>query len=428
MVLVIPVYPLISFIVDILGKTALFSGFSLGLVSVLKMLKSFTCKYHRFGYKLSLMPHSVWDLDYFLQVVREDEAPVWPRDENELVIGSQPLPGSLIQYWAYPKGEGKDPNDPPKAEILASEHPAPKPAILINQVKGLGEGGKELELILVKNGHAYAQTLSSLSNLEDNIGSILDLAKKRYDLSLEHFMTTSSVSPKVEEILDNLEKGEEKEESVYHLTQEESEVKDEAMEIPHLHQRIKSATFDISHSKPHTPHGRPQITITLPVFHLSFLSPTIILIAVLIFVLGGGLILGQRIFNKNSLSNKLSFLPFVQKEVKVETIPTISPTHTPTPVPGVIRSKYQVRVLNGSSKAGAAGVLGNNLESRGWQINKVGNYINFSNTQTFIKAKDGLSEAAKALVEDLKGEYEATISGILKEDDSVDLEVVIGRP
>lgn len=357
-------------------------------------------------------------VDYFLQVVRIDEDPVWPRDESELVIGSQNLGSGHVQYWAYPKNLGKNKTDIPEAEVLAQENFAPKPAILVNQIKGLGSDGKELELILIKDGHAWARTLSSLANLEDNITSILELSKDKFDLVVEHFMTTSNVSPETEDILDNLEKGEVEEDNDQLMVQE-TEVRMESGEL-----KIEE---EDGQEIPHLLHHDQQSNIYSPNYQsLSKTSSTpssekplakLVLVLPILIILGG--FLGVLNFREEIIGG---FKP------KTPTLtPTPVPTLTPTPTPSLDRSNYKIRVLNGTSKAGAAGVLGKKLEEQGWKIEKVGNFTNFNNPQTYIKVKKELDMVVSTLVEDLSSEYEATLSGQLKDTELVDVEVVIGK-
>src|SRR5688572_6782769 len=144
---------------------------------------------------------------YYLEVVKKGASePEWPRPKEELVVGSQDI-GDYTQYFAYHVDLGKTPDDLPPAEIVASENPTPRAAILIDQPHPVVDGSDEevLELILSKDGHAFAHTASSLVTLEDNISRILEIAKSKFKMEVEHFMTTDRVSEAVEKKLDSLE-------------------------------------------------------------------------------------------------------------------------------------------------------------------------------------------------------------------------------
>src|SRR3990172_8006839 len=128
---------------------------------------------------------------YYLQVVKTGEAPAWPRPEEELIVGQQDISDGYTQHWAYPKESGKSAQDLPEAEGLADKISADRPVLLIDQ-PGLSNGDGEgfLDLIVVKDGHAWGRTQSSMQNLEDNIAASLDFAKRKFNINIEHFMST----------------------------------------------------------------------------------------------------------------------------------------------------------------------------------------------------------------------------------------------
>jgi hypothetical protein len=101
-----------------------------------------------------------------------------------------------------------------------------------------------------------------------------------------------------------------------------------------------------------------------------------------------------------------------------------TPTPSPTPVP-IDRSKYTVRVLNGTGKSGLAASVSAKLKDLGYKIDKTGNASNTD--QTTISAKRGDDELIKQLITDLTSDYKASsASAFLKPSDSADAEVIIG--
>jgi len=335
--------------------------------------------------------------EYFLQVVKEGEKVEWPRPEEDLVIGSQKLEGGYVQYWAYPKESGRESDDLPPAEATAQKHTIDKPTILIDR------GGKKdetseyfLELILVKDGHAWCKTESSLENLEDNLTSILESAKQKFNIKVEHFMTTDKVPSEVEKRLDDLEQGGSIDEEVVVGKQEVVAGSFKSQQLP---------TSGIYASN--KPSGK---------IAKSYSKMWMMLPVVLILLIFGGVIL----FSDKSFP-KFSFL------ASPTPTPTEIPTPTPIPTPSIDRSQIKVRVLNGTTETGLAAVLKGDLEEKGWQVVSIGNAAIFTVPQTYIKVKDGGEQAAAVMVADLSPRYEATSSANLKSTDTADLEVVIGK-
>lgn len=108
--------------------------------------------------------------------------------------------------------------------------------------------------------------------------------------------------------------------------------------------------------------------------------------------------------------------------------PTQAATPTPSPTPQAIdRSKFKLRVLNGTSKAGLAGTTADKLKALGYQIDKTGNATNSAFLRTIIRAKSGDTQLIDQLVKDLSANsLDASSSGSLKDSDSSDAEIIIG--
>lgn len=350
-------------------------------------------------------------MEYYLEVVKSTEKPKWPRPEEELVINSQELDSSFTQYWAYSKDSVEDTQALPHAEAVARENIAPQPVILIDKAKNSGPEDQTrenyLELILCKNGHAWAKTESSLENLEDNISSILEFAQTKFDLKVEHFMTTENVPSEVEKKLDEWEKNEGEE------------------KIQPQEEHIKP----VVPTRSSTPLTSPQ-TVPIPAHSSSKIwafLPLIILIVVfagaLIFIKGDQ---GGQMINKLK-TIKTTGLSAIFAPNPTPT-PTPTPQLTPTPTPSLDRAKYKIRVLNGTTTTGAASALSEKLKALGWEVIKVGNNKDQTISQTLVKGKEDLSQAVSTISTDLLEEdLEATTSSNLTEADTADLEVVIGK-
>lgn len=335
--------------------------------------------------------------EYFFQVVHDSDSstePQWPHPVEDLVVGHQPIGSGYTQYWAYPKESSKEPGEIPPAEVIASRNQTDNPAILIDQVKP-----NELELVLVKDGHAWIRTTSSAANLEDNLTSIIEQTASQFNLKIEHFMTTDRVSAEIEKRLDDLEESD----NNGHNVVENEKISAESV-APH------------PQSQPQPNSVFPAMTQPKKSFPLGVLIPLIVVGA----VFAGVIIFRDQIMTKiNSSSSP------VAKEAEVAPpAPTVSPT--PTPV-SVERSEYKVRVLNGTKKSGAAGALATKLKDLDWVILSTGNAANTNTLQTTIKAKSDLKNVAAALLADLGTDFQATIAADLKSNDKADVEVTIGK-
>ncbi|KKR79963.1 MAG: Cell envelope-related transcriptional attenuator [Candidatus Daviesbacteria bacterium GW2011_GWA1_41_61] len=340
--------------------------------------------------------------EYFLQVVKEGEEPKWPHPEDELVVGHQPFPSGYVQYWAYDKESGKDDQDLPNAEVVASQYPTSSAVILVDQPEHLKDKDQDLlELIVAKDGHAWGKTESSLANLDDNLSTILEFAKDQFNINIEHFMTTKGVSKEVEKTLDNLE-----EKSENSPPEEHSGIRQVNTQPFAVGLGGGRLTSDYSSKPSSSSRGASS--------KLMLLMPLV----ALILAGAGALLFKDQLFGV-----------FGQGTPPPEVTPTpqVTPTPTSTPTPSFDRSEVKVRVLNGTTKTGAAATLGKQLEKLGWKILESGNAPKKGLLQTEVRAKEGSESAAAALVSDLSSDYRATVSANLKKTDKADLEVVIGE-
>ncbi len=360
--------------------------------------------------------------EYFLQVLKNDQLPQWPISDEQLEVGSRDLGSGYIQFWAYPRSLGKDSQEIPPAEKLASQNPSDTPAILIDEPirhKTLPHHMSRrfpqnhfLELILIKDGHAWAKIESSLENLEENLSALLGFAKESFNLTIEHFMTTARVSETVEDRLNRLENGESEE-----LIPKSSK---SIIENPNL--KMTETPLGFRQVEAPTPQGERSGVGDYRLDNHSKSPLTAILIVIFILVILG--ICG--FFFRNKIIAKLQLL---RKTPPVSTTITPIPTKTPTPTPtiSVSRGNFKVAVLNGTTKSGAASDLANSLKSNGWNVTKTGNAPTQNQSQTLVHYKKGDDVAAQVMISDLASSYQATSSADLDTSSLVDLQVVIGN-
>lgn len=347
--------------------------------------------------------------NYYLQVVRGDDKPKWPRPEEELEVNSQDLGGGYIQYWAYEKGQGE--GKLPPAEILAQEHKADKPAILIDAGENGIDSSKEhyLTLVVVKSGHAWGKTESSLANLEDNLTTLLDFVKEHFNINIEHFMTTGSVPEEVDKKLDEIETQEDQKLEVRSEPPEASLAGGGKLESNPWDEikKVGGVSIGVGIAKPSgRDKGPAKVWMLLP------------LVVILV-------IFGSTIYLKDQALGKVKSLNIFSSPTPTPLPPT--PTPSPTPTPEVKREEFKVRVLNGTTKSGAAASLKEQLVNLGWDVIKTGNAKNQKMEQTTVSGKKDLGVAFQVMMEDLKGDFEATAGAELNDKDQADLEVVIGK-
>lgn len=378
--------------------------------------------------------------EYFLQVVQNDEEPEWPRPEAELVVGSQPLDDGYTQFWAYPEDSGKSVDDLPPSEELAAAHHTQVPAILIDEVKD-DHDQIMVNLFVVKDGHAWAKTESSIANLEDNISSLIEFVSDKFGFKVEHFMTTANVSTKVEQKLDELEKTEEVEETRDTFSHKSSSnILEHPVQKHHIQERsrpVETASADSFEVEEADEEGVVEevspfkkVHTELPVSGIytrqnggggKGIASKLLLIIPLILILG---VFGGVVMFRGKISS------FIQNRGQAPTpaVAAVTPTPLPTvtPTPSVERSEYKVRVLNGTTKSGAASALGDDLKSKGWNVGKVGNAPKQNVEVTQVRVKADTQKVGDVLIMDLLPGYQASVSGELPEGDTMDAEVVIG--
>ncbi len=119
------------------------------------------------------------------------------------------------------------------------------------------------------------------------------------------------------------------------------------------------------------------------------------------------------------------------KFTKAEPSPTPTPelqapAAEPSPTPSFDRSKFTIRVLNGTSTSGLAGSESAKLKDLGYKIGKTGNATSSATPRTLVKVKASASGLSDALIKDLKSDYDASDAGKLKDSDDADGEVVLG--
>lgn len=268
-------------------------------------------------------------------------------------------------------------NQLPEAERLAVQNPTDLPAILVHQREDL------LILVLVNNGHALSYTTSSIDNLEDNITILTSTAQDKFNLKVENFMTTTDVTGEVEQKLDDLDDSSDKD-----------------------IRPIGSNSFLSNERVSSEKKG-------------SATTRWVVIILILLSFGVGGYVFKDKVIDRFSDGSGPSPSPAVE--------PTQRPTTTPSPSPApqVDRTKYKLRVLNGTDIAGAAKNLADKLQGLGWQILSVGNATPSARTQ--VRAKLGQDDLLATVIADLGSEFNSSTSADLNLADKADGEIVIGK-
>lgn len=157
-------------------------------------------------------------------------------------------------------------------------------------------------------------------------------------------------------------------------------------------------------------HSQQQAPKRANKFHLLILI--IIGIAVIgftVYILKGG-------FGEINLTSQPSPSPSVQA----------TPEATPTPTPEPDRAQYNIRVLNGSGKTGLAATVADKLKGLGYQVDKTGNATNSAFTQTIVRVKADEEAFLPQIVKDLAPDFDAAGNTSLKDEDTVDIEIILG--
>lgn len=137
-----------------------------------------------------------------------------------------------------------------------------------------------------------------------------------------------------------------------------------------------------------------------------------------LFLIGVGIVSGTVFLLKN-------------RSVKWQTTPTPASTTKPSSTPestplALNRSKYKVRVLNGTTTTGLAASVSAKLKDLGYQTDKFANATVSSFAQTVVRVKSSNSDLAKQLIQDLSYQFNATTSSQLIDSDTVDSEIILG--
>lgn len=98
----------------------------------------------------------------------------------------------------------------------------------------------------------------------------------------------------------------------------------------------------------------------------------------------------------------------------------------PSPKASFDRSKYTLRVLNGTKLNGLAASTSAKLKELGYKIEKVANATNSAFPKTVVRVKPDLKELLENLIKDLMPGSEGEEGPELKESDSAFGEVILG--
>lgn len=183
--------------------------------------------------------------------------------------------------------------------------------------------------------------------------------------------------------------------------------------IPHLNASRLSSLHE--RHQPTNPEASRAKKSNLPILILA--GVTLGVIAVTIFILKGGTVTVS--FKKDAAASPTpnpEAAPIVSEQPSSPTPPAVS----------FDRTKYKLRVLNGTTKAGLASSEADKLKNLGYQIDKTGNAPTQSIKQTVVKIKSQQKELLDQLVLDLAPGFEATSGSSLSDDDTVDGEIVLG--
>ena len=142
--------------------------------------------------------------------------------------------------------------------------------------------------------------------------------------------------------------------------------------------------------------------------------PLIIVGLLILLLIGGGGYL---------IRGKFSQAP-PQPPTQLET-PLIVTSIEPSPQI-VDRSKYTLRILNGTSRSGLAGSVSAKLKDLGYIIDKTGNATQSGFPQTLIRVKLNLAELVSQLIKDLSPDFDAKEDTELPSSDTVDSEIILG--
>lgn len=153
----------------------------------------------------------------------------------------------------------------------------------------------------------------------------------------------------------------------------------------------------------------------------------IILLFVIVACIGGGLL-----FFKNQQASSTGTSP-EGGEVTTTLSPSATPIETPTPTESASASASQkkeitVQVWNGSGKSGAASLMKELLEEKGYTVKSTGNAPSFSKDETAIYVKSSNKEYLELLKKDIGEKYSlGTTAATLDESVAFDARVIVGE-
>lgn len=203
------------------------------------------------------------------------------------------------------------------------------------------------------------------------------------------------------------------------LASEDSNQETSETDIPRITPHSNPQTF-------HNPNQNRPTSFNNHQFDYTLDKPGSRMDKMHIFILaliGLGVIGGAVFFLKHPFS-----LPGQNKQAVIVTTssPTPSPTQSPTPEP-IDRSKFKIRVLNGTTKSGLAGTVSAKLKDLGYLTPEKGaNATNSAFPRTVVRVKGTNASLSAQLIKDLSSGYDAEASTPLKASDSVDAEVILG--
>ena len=140
----------------------------------------------------------------------------------------------------------------------------------------------------------------------------------------------------------------------------------------------------------------------------------LILVAIGLVILGGAVYL---------LKNQLK--PPAPSPSPSPQVALATPAPSPTAAP-LDRSKFTVRVLNGTDKTGLAGTVADKLKTLGYKTEKTANATNSAFARTIVRVKSDGQPLAEQLIKDLKDQFDASSQANLKASDTADSEVIPG--
>ncbi len=205
----------------------------------------------------------------------------------------------------------------------------------------------------------------------------------------------------------------------------EDNEKEEPKEVP-IVEGEDSNTSDMSLNREEQPHefrrvgANPQIPSSGVYSSTSSGGSKLPLIIIGIVILA--LIAGAGFFLREKLRQQADSGP---APTPTQTTPIVE--ETPTPTPDFDRSKYTIRILNGTKTAGLAGSVSAKLKELGYKTERTGNATNSAFTQTVVRAKDSSSDVIAQLIKDLGSEFPAASGSALKANDPADAEIILGK-